>query len=343
MNMKKILALAIATLLTMATVTYASPAGSGDDTRVFTAMMAMANTPTHPIVMGAVEFADLLYAKSNGRIVVDVFHSAQLGNERDVVEGMMLNTIQFSAITSAPLSGWTNAFTIFDLPFLIHSLEEGRMLTDSDLGDELLLSLENNGITGIGWFEHGMRNITNNVRPIYNPEDLQGIRIRTMENPMHMDAFRAMGADPVPMAFGELFTALQQGAIDAQENPVVNIHSSAFFEVQRYLTFSGHVYAPAPLLVSSVWLNSLPTDLQQVVREAAAEAQVWMRNKNDEMHVEYLEDIINFGMQINYISDVNAFAAATRSVYYTYIGYLVSEEAYARANELLENYRNNNL
>ena len=317
----------------------AAPAAEAAADEVFTAILASANTPTHPIVMAMVEFGDIMYEKSGGRIVLDVFHSAQLGSERDIVEGMMLNTIQFAAITSAPLSGFTDAYTIFDLPFLFESLEEGRMVTDSPLGDELLLAMTDIGLLGLSWFEHGMRNITNSVRPINTPEDLQGIRIRTMENPMHMEAFRVMGADPVPMAFGELFTALQQGALDAQENPVVNIHSSAFYEVQTYLTMSGHVYAPAPMLVSLPWFNSLPADLQEVVREAAVEAQAWMRDMNDQMHIIYLEELVDFGMIVGEV-DVAPFAEATRSVHDMFVGDLVDPEIYAVALALLEEFRN---
>jgi len=338
MSIKKVLSLALVLTLAMALVC-STPFVANASNQVFTAILASANTPTHPIVMGMVEFGNLMYEKSGGRIRLDVFHSAQLGSERDIVEGMMLNTIQFAAITSAPLSGFTNAFTIFDLPFLFESLEEGRMITDSVVGDELLLSMTNIGLLGLSWFEHGMRNITNNVRPINVPEDLQGIRIRTMENPMHMEAFRIMGADPVPMAFGELFTALQQGALDAQENPVVNIYSSSFFEVQTYLTMSGHVYAPAPLLVSLSWFNSLPADLQQVVREAAVEAQQWMRDMNDRMHVYYLDYLIEYGMVINEI-DVAPFAAATRPVHDMFLGDLVDQEKYDAVLALLEDFRN---
>ncbi len=164
-----------------------------------------------------VKFGELLKEKSGGRIILDSFHSSQLGNERDLVEGLQLNTVQAAVITSAPLSGFTDAYLIFDLPFIFENVEEARQVCDSEIGQDMLKSLENDGIVGLAFFENGMRNITNSRRPIEKPADMAGIKIRTMENPMHMEAFRVMGADPTPMAFGELFTALQQKAIDAQK------------------------------------------------------------------------------------------------------------------------------
>ena len=172
---------------------------------------------------------------------------------------------------------------------------------------------------GVAFFENGMRSITNSKRPITKPEDLKGIKIRTMENMMHMEAFRVMGADPTPMAFGELFTAMQQKAIDAQENPYVVIFANKFYEVQDYLSITEHLYSPAPLLVSKTFYDSLPADLQKVVLEAAAEAKDFQRAACDEQTSYLLKSLQDAGMKVN-TPDKAPFVEATKAVYTKYIG-----------------------
>jgi len=296
-----------------------------------------ANPATHPYHIGLVKFGELLEEKSNGRIKLDAFHSSQLGNERDLIEGLQLNTVQAAVITSAPLSGFTDAYLAFDLPFLFANVGEARLICDSEIGDEMLSSLENDGIVGLAFFENGMRNITNSKRPIEKPEDLKGIKIRTMENPMHMEAFRVMGADPTPMAFGELYTGLQQKAIDAQENPYVVIYANNFFEVQDYLSVTEHLYSPAPLLMSKTFFESLPADLQEVVMVAAKEAQVYQRAACDEQSAMLLKSLEEAGMKVNQ-PDKAPFVEATKSVYDKYVGEgkgMVSPHVYESIKELL--------
>ena len=278
-----------------------------------------ANPATHPYHIGLLKFGELLKEKSGGQIKFDAFHSSQLGNERDLVEGLQINTVQAAVITSAPLSGFTDAYLVFDLPFIFKNVTEARKVCDSDIGKEMLKSLEGHNILGAAFFENGMRSITNSKRPIETPKDLKGIKIRTMENPMHMAAFKVMGADPTPMAFGELFTALQQKAIDAQENPYVVIFANKFFEVQTYLSITEHLYSPAPLLVSKTFYNSLPANLQAVVLEAAAEAKKFQRANCDEQTSSLLKSLKDAGMKIN-TPDKTPFIEATKSVYTKFVG-----------------------
>jgi len=335
MKKRKLLSIILAASLVLVFMT---GCGRGQQDGVFIARAAVSNPPPHPFVLGIEILADLLYERSDGRIRVDVFHSGQLGSDRDIVEGIQFNTIQFGFITSAPLSGFTDAYMIFDLPFLFENIEEARAFTDSEFGLRILASLENDGIIGLGFGENGMRHITNSRRPIHTPADLSGIVIRTMENPMHMDAFRVMGADPTPMAFGELFTALQQGAIDAQENPFVVIHTSRFFEVQRYLSVTNHLYSPAPLLMSRIFYESLPTDLRQIVREVGLEASHLQRAVVDEQSAIVLTELEREGMIINFVDPI-PFMEATRAVYDTFVGSLVSHEAYNAVRNFLAGHR----
>ena len=201
---------------TTATDDGGSAGDSASGTPEVTWVASCANADDHPAVQGVHKFAELVEEKSAGRMHIDVFANAQLASDSDCIEGMQMNTIQSGIMVSSALAGFTDELLVFDLPFLFDSSAQGQALCDSDVGQQILGTLEDIGIKGLGWMEYGMRNITNSVRPIEKPEDLQGIKIRTMENPIHMAAFQVMGADPTPMAFGELFTALQQGTIDAQ-------------------------------------------------------------------------------------------------------------------------------
>ena len=302
-----------------------------ENTETIKWVASCANTEDHPAVQGVFKFAELLNEKSGGRLQMDVFHSAQLASDRDCIEGMQMNTIQAGIMVSSALAGFTDALLAFDLPFLFPNSAAGAKLCDSEVGAEMLSSLDDIGIKGLGFMEYGMRNITNSKRPIETPDDLKGIKIRTMENQIHMGAFSSMGADPTPMAFGELFTALQQGTIDAQENPLSVITSSKFNEVQTYLSVTEHVYSAAPLMVSKTAYDALPADLQAIVDEAAQEACVWQRAYLAEAETAWLGDLEAYGTKINY-PEKAPFVEATKVVYEQFVG----NEAGKVSPELLE-------
>ena len=199
--------------------------------------------PTHPYQLGLEKFSELVSEKTGGKVKVEVFHSSQLGNERDLIEGLQLGTVEMCIVSTAPLSNFTTQFNVFDLPFIFSETQKTREILDGPIGQEILDTLDAQGIVGLCYFENGFRNVTNNVRPITKPEDLKGLKIRTMESPIHMASFRAMGANPTPMALGELFTALQLGTVDGQENPLAIINTSKFYEVQKFLSITEHFYA----------------------------------------------------------------------------------------------------
>ena len=214
------------------------------------AMISGTTTPdNHPYNLGLVKMSELVAEKSNGAVTLDVFGNSQLGNERDLLEGLQLGSLQITCVSTAPLAGFTDSFLVFDLPFIFETTEQARAVMDSEVGTEILNSVEDQGMKGLAWFENGFRNVTNSKLPITVPDDLKGIKIRTMENQMHMEAFRVMGADPTPMAMGDVFTALQQGTIDAQENPIPIIETNKFGEVQHYLSMTGHLFSPAPVFI----------------------------------------------------------------------------------------------
>jgi len=269
---------------------------------------------THPYEIGLKKFAELAKAKSGGKVTVDVFGNSTLGNERDMVEALQLGTQEMVLVSTAVLSSFTDQFLVFDLPFMFNTTEEARKVCDSDLGMSILHSVEDNGIKGLAWFENGFRNVTNSVHPIEHPSDLKGIKIRTMESPIHMATFKAMGADPTPMAMGELFTALQQGTLDAQENPLAIIDTNKFYEIQKYLSMTEHFYAPAPLFIATKYYNDMSPDCQKAVEEAAKEAAAFERQTLDDMNVTLRDSLKKNGMTINDV-DKNEFKTACKSVY----------------------------
>ncbi len=292
---------------------------------------------THPYEYGLLRFAELVSEKTNGAVEVDVFANSQLGNERDMIEGLQLGTLEMCLVSTAPLSGFTDDFLVFDLPYIFTTTEEARATVDSEIGQEMLDALESQGIIGLGYFENGFRHVTNSTREIVHPSDLQGLKIRTMENSIQMATFSAMGADPTPMAFGELFTALQQGTIDAQENPLAIIDTSKFYEVQDYLSLTSHFYAPTPVLMSKSFYDTLPEEYQIAIQEAVDESKEYERGLLDEMNERLLDEIAEYGVTITEI-DFDEFSEAVQPVYDEYIGDgdgMVSEEIYNRVQEFL--------
>ncbi|MBI4767009.1 MAG: DctP family TRAP transporter solute-binding subunit [Deltaproteobacteria bacterium] len=234
--------------------------------------------PEHPYHLGAVKFADLVARKSANKIKIDVYPSTQLGNERDMVEGLQLGTIDLVVTSTGPLGGFVPKMFVVDLPFLFRDREHAYKVLDGPIGRELLDAFSAKGIKGLAFWENGFRQITNNVRPIEKPEDLKGIKIRTMENKVHLSAFRAFGASPTPMAWSEVYTALQQKTIDGQENPVAIIYHQKIHEVQKHLALTGHFYSPTPLLMSLKVFNSLPKNLQKIMLDTALECAAYERN-----------------------------------------------------------------
>lgn len=259
--------------------------------------------------------------KSGGRIKVEIYPNGQLGGDRQTIEGLTLGTIEMCVPGGTVLSGFVEDFMVFDLPFLFKSKEDAFKAFDGELGNKLNAKLEEKGIVNLGYGENGYRHITNNAKPIYTPADLSGMKIRTMENPIHMAAFKSFGANPTPISFNELFTALQQKTVDAQENPIAIINSAKFYEVQKYLSLTGHVYTNCPYLISKSFLESLPQDLQKVVRDAAKDTITAQRKALGEQEAKTLEALKAKGMQINELTpeQKEQFVKAAQSVYDDYV------------------------
>ena len=254
---------------------------------------------------------------TNGAIIVELYPNGQLGGDRQVIEAVGLGTIHMTIPAVAVLSGFDPRFQVFDLPFLFNSRQEVYRALDGELGSKLNDLLPPLGIKNLAYAENGFRMITNNRGPVTKPADLKGLKIRTMENPIHMATFKALGANPTPMSFGELYTALQQKTVDAEENPIPLIYTSKFYEVQKYCSLSGHVYAATALLVNDAWFSGLSKEHQKVLSDAAIIYRTEQRKISEQQDKEMIEALKKNGMKVNDITpeQKKAFFAATAGVY----------------------------
>ncbi|MDR2442538.1 MAG: TRAP transporter substrate-binding protein [Deltaproteobacteria bacterium] len=270
--------------------------------------------PDHPYQFGLERFAELVKERTNGQITVDAFHSSQLGNERELIEALQLGTVDITIVSTAPLSGFTNEFLIYDLPFLFRDTATARRILDSPFGQKAFDSISDLGLVGLVYFENGFRHVTNSKLPAVNPADVNGLKIRTMENKIHMASFRVLGASPTPMAFGELYTALQQKTIDAEENPVPIIYTSKFYEVQKYCSLTGHFYAPTPFLISAATWERLTDDQKAIMTQAAKEARDYERELIDQQNNDFVAKLKAEGMEVIEV-DKDAWFKAMEPVY----------------------------
>lgn len=302
--------LVVALLCVMLLALMASPSLAAKHTIRF----ATSIEPDSHYANGMRKFKELAESYSNGAIEVQLFYSGQLGGERDLVEALGMGMLEMAICSSAPLVNFSKDFMVFDLPFLVTDRAKAFAVLDGPVGQKILASMESKGVKSLGFWENGFRNITNSKRPIRVPEDLKGIKIRTMENPIHMDLFRTMGANPTPMAWGELFLALQQGTVDAQENPLIIIETSKYPEVQKYLTLTGHVYAPSVVSVAKGIFESYPKEIQEVILRAEKEARDWEREFCTQKDKELVAVLVKQGMEVIEV-DKAVWAKAAAPVY----------------------------
>ena len=266
----------------------------------------------------ATKFKELVAERSDGKITVEIFPNATLGDERTLLEGMQIGTVDMGVITNGPVSNFLEEMAVFELPFLFPSPEAAYKVLDGEIGQELLDRLSEVNLKGLAYAERGFRNLTNSKRPVNSPADLSGLRVRVMENPVYIDSFRELGADAIPMAWTEALTAMQQGTIDGQENPVGVVYSFKLNETQTNMTMTRHTYAPAIFVMGMPKWNELSEETQQIVRQAAQEAAEYERALNARLEGEQLQALKDAGMTVNENADLSAFQAAVQPVYEKY-------------------------
>ncbi|MEL3970851.1 DctP family TRAP transporter solute-binding subunit [Rossellomorea oryzaecorticis] len=321
--MKKYLILLLMAVLMMAACgrpsTSSGSEGEGETYTIRIAHLVPEEQSSH---VAAEMFKEKLEKESDGRIKVELYPNGQLyGSDREAIEAVQLGNIEMTIPAVAPLASFNEKFMVFDLPFLFNNNEAAYKALDGELGQELMKDLEENNIKGLVFGENGFRHMSNNKGPIESPEDIEGQKFRTLENPLHTDTFKAFGANASPFAFGELYTALQQGTYDAMECPVSLYYTNKFYEVQDYLSMTGHVYAATALLMNNDFYNELPEDLQKLVTEASEEYREEQRGLAQKQDVEFLKKLKESGMEVNELTDEqrDEFRDAASSVYDKYV------------------------
>lgn len=280
-----------------------------------TLKLAVVTPPHHAYALGAKEFARLVKDGSGGEVIVKVYAGGQLGKgERELLEGLQLGTIHLAVTATGPVSNFSPSMGVVDLPFLFTSPEHVDTVLDGRVGRELLDDLESASIKGLSFFENGFRNFTNSRRPLRRPGDFKGLKFRTMENPVHLASVRQLGAQAVPMSWGEVYTSLQTKVIDGQENPVAIIHAYKLSEVQKYLSLTGHFYSPAPLSMSLKKFKQLKPEWQKLFLKAALGAAAFERKIIRDNEARQLKDLKAQGMVVDTV-DKNLFIEAMAPVY----------------------------
>ncbi|NEU30895.1 DctP family TRAP transporter solute-binding subunit [bacterium LRH843] len=287
--------------------------------QVYTIKLAHASAATGDRVEESLQILkDKIEERSNGRMVIETYPGSQLGNEREILEGVQLGSIEMNVISTGPLPGIFPEIMAFDLPYLFKTRDIAYEVIDGPAGEEIKnLLLEKTGIRLLAWGENGYRHFTNNNRPIVTPEDVKGLKYRTMENPAHMFMVETLGGSATPMAFGELYSALQQGVIDGQENPVSQIESMRFYEVQKHMTLDGHVYNPHVMLINEKFYQSLPDDLKTIMDEETLSWTSLVRQMTFDQEEEGIKIIRDSGVEIVDLTpeQKQAFQDAVQPVY----------------------------
>ena len=272
--------------------------------------------------------ASIVEDMTKGRYKFEAYPSSQLGGERDLVEGVKLGTMKLTMTSTGPLSAFNPMMRLVDLPYLFTSAEQAYKVLDGPIGRQILAEFEKQGLYGMVWYENGFRQLTNSKRVVKSPSDLKGLKIRVMESPVMVDSLNAMGAQAVAMAWPEVFTSLQQGVIDGQENPAINHLNNRTVEVTPYVSITNHFYNPAVVIANLAWWRSLSDFDRQVFQKAAEVSRDWMRwfsNYYDEAALKTAET--QYKNKIERQIDIAAFQKAVQPVYDKYLKQIPNGES----------------
>lgn len=274
--------------------------------------------PDDPQNVGVDAFKEMVEERSNGSISVQIYPAGQLGDARTIVEGIQLGTIEMGDVENGPMGGFVPEAMLWDLPFIFRDIEHAHKVLDGEIGQSVQEEYLEAGIRHLAYNDGGFRYFTNDQRPIHTMDDLEGLKIRVMESEVMVDTLNAFGASAVPMSFGELYTALQQGVVDGQENPMNLIYSQRFYEVQDYLSLSGHFYYPRQYIASNEWWQSLNDEHQEIIAEAAIEASNIQRDSLADYEIEMRKVLEEHGMEINEVEKEAFIETAFEEIYPSY-------------------------
>jgi len=295
----------------------ALPAWSGE----YTIRAAFIGAESHGSYIALEKFKKDVEEKTGGKVTVELYPNAQLGSDRQAIEGISIGTLEMAVVGGSSLLTLDDRMTIMDLPFIFKTREAAHKAYDEFLTEEFNKYLDRHDILILFSGELGYRHITNSRKSIQKPDDLKGLKIRTMENPLHVETFKLLGANPTPVAFSELYTALQQGTVDAQENPIGVIVTSKLYEVQKFTSLTGHIYTTAPFIVSKSYWNRLPADIRKAISDVAEETKPYQRDVIEKQNAEFLGELDKAGLKINDLSpaDKQVFIDLCKPVYDAYI------------------------
>ena len=272
--------------------------------------------------VAAEKFAELVYERTNGEYKIEIYPNGTLGGESDMLDSMSMGMLDMGIITSGPFVNFSEMMGVLDMPYLFATNEEAYKVLDGEVGQELLGTLEEAGLKGLAYAERGFRNVTTSVRPINSAADLKGLKLRVMENEVYTATFKALDVNAVPMAWAEALTAMQQGTIEGQENPVNVMYSYKLWEYgQKYATFDRHSYATAIITMSLDVFESLDEETQAIFKQSAQEAAEYERAWVAEQEAGQIQALKDNGMEIVENPDVESFRAAVQPVYDAYPQY----------------------
>ncbi len=269
--------------------------------------------PGNPRHEASVKFAEVVKAKTNGRIDIQVAHSAQLGDDAAMVTAIRTGALDITANSQGAVAAAVPEYAAYGMPFMFSTPAQAFKLLDGPLGKELADKSAEKGMVVLGYWDNGIRHMTNSKRPITKVEDMKGLKMRTPPDAVLVDIMQALSADPQQIKFAELYVALQQGVVDGQENPLVNIHASKLYEVQKHLALTSHMFQMTPLLISKRTWDRLSEADRKVMQEAATEATALQRKLSQEADDKLLADLKSKGVQVTTV-DKAAFAKATSKV-----------------------------
>lgn len=296
------LAAARCLLLSLAALSAALSAAQAADIKERTIKFATQNPKGHPIVTGMEKMAELVGQKSGGKFKVNLFPGGTLGGDQQNVSALQGGTIEMVVLNAGILAAQAKEFGVFDFPFMFSDAKEADAVVDGPFGRSMLARLDAKNMHGLAFWDLGFRMITNSKRPITKVEDIAGLKLRVIPNTINVDWVSALGANATPMAFPEVYAALDQRAIDGQENPLTVINANKFYEVQKHLALTNHQYNPQVVIVSNKLWNSLSADEKKVLADAATEAAVYQRKVSREQAAAALESLKKNGMQVTELS-----------------------------------------
>lgn len=275
---------------------------SAQDIKERTLKFATQNPKGHPIVAGLEKFAEIVTAKTGGKIKANLFPGGVLGSDTHNVSALQGGTLEMVSMNAGILAAQVKEFAIFDFPFMFGGGTEADTVVDGSFGQMMMDKLADKGIIGLAYFELGSRHMTNSKRPINKLEDIAGLKLRVIPNPINVDWVNALGASPTPLPFPELYAALEQKAVDGQENPFTVILANKFYEVQKFLAITNHQYNPQAVMISKKFWDTLTADEKKVIRDSAREAAIFQRKFNRDQMGAALDSLKKHGMQVSEFS-----------------------------------------